>query len=61
MMKLKRTTKKVKEIASNSVLRYKSDYTENLYKVTSKIENDIIPETISIQKGLGFSGNKTKK
>lgn len=47
---------KVKKIPSNAVLRYKSEYPENLYKITSKLEKELIPSSISIQKGMWMPG-----
>ncbi len=49
---------KVKKISSNAVLRYKSEYPENLYKITSKLEKELIPSSISIQKGINYNRRK---
>ena len=45
---------KVKQISSNAVLRYKSEYQENIFKITGKLEKEIIPSSISIQKGYSY-------
>ena len=52
---------KVKKISSNAILRYKSEYPENLYKISSKLEKELIPLSISIQKGINYNRKKRDK
>jgi exonuclease SbcD len=53
----KTISKKIKRISENSVLRYQSEFPENIYKITTKMENELVPFSISIEKG-SWSPNK---
>jgi DNA repair exonuclease SbcCD nuclease subunit len=52
---------KIKKISKNAVLRYQSEFPENIYKISSKLEQELIPLSISIQKGFWSAGTGYKK
>lgn len=52
-------TEKVNSISPDSVLRFQSEFVENIYKITRKIENEIIPDSICIHRA--YPGTRRKK
>jgi exonuclease SbcD len=50
---------KVRKISGRSIIRYQSEFPENIYKITRKIEKEIIPDSICIHRG--YPGSNLKK
>jgi DNA repair exonuclease SbcCD nuclease subunit len=49
---------KVKTIAPDAVLRFQSEFPETIYKISTKMVNEIIPNSISLHRG--YAGRKSK-